>query len=786
MRRQTVGQLLAFVAFCAAPLTCFAAAGDVPEAEATLAEPDSETRRVAFVRLRLPIAGNADAVIQARLQRAVDRLTTEASAERRPLLVLEFASNPDGGATEFERALRLARFLVSEDMARVKTLAYVPDSIEGHAVLVALACEEIAMAPEAQLGRAGADEEAARPLEPGIRASYLQIAEARRTAPPAVVLAMVDRAAELVRVESDRGVEYALGEDLDLLREDRTIVAEEVLASAGTMAVFTGREARAEGIAKYLVTDREALARALAVPLDSLLEDQSLDGEWNPVMVDLAGPVTARSVKRIETLIGDELERSDINWVGVRIDSSGGSLSAALRLAQSLAELGDGEVRTVAYVPKRAEGPAALVALACDQLVMQQGAILVGEAKQTEPAAEQERVANPEPAEKDGENVKEDAEEVEPEAADDPAAGRPLGGLRELFKPNEEIDRSAERLTVREVLAPATLRTWSLLVATFDDDAELARYTNRTTGAERIFSPVELEEQAEGGEWRRGQLIKAAGETLSLDADQAAEAGIAWQTVEQFDDLRTLYGFTELPRTAEPNWALELVEALASPGLAALLLIVGIVGLYIELNSPGLGIGGFVASVALLLFFWSKFLDGTADWLEVMLFVTGVVFVLMELFVIPGFGIFGLGGALLVIASLVLASQTFILPKTETQLFELRNSLATVAGAGFGFLLLAGVLRQYLPQSAMFRRMTLAPMEEADRIEQGRREQLADYDHLVGRSGTATTDLLPAGRAEIDGEPIDVLTQGEVIDRGEAIEVVEAHANRVIVRRVNG
>lgn len=771
--------MVALVGCLAAPLACLAAASDEPESRNSPVEAGSETRRVALVRIRLPIAGNADAVIQARLQRAVDRLTADVEGDRRPLLVLELAPNPDGGATEFERALRLARFLVSDGMARVKTLAYVPDSVEGHAVLVALACEEIAMAPDAQLGRAGADEDDSRPLEPGIRASYLQIAEARRTAPPAVVLAMVDRAAELVRVESDRGVEYALGEDLDALREDRAIVSEDVLAPAGTMAVFTGREARAEGVAKYLVSDREALARTLAVPNADLLEDQSLDGEWNPVMVDLSGPVTARLVKRIETLIGDEIERGDINWVGVRIDSSGGDLSAALRLAQSLAELGDGEIRSVAYVPKRAEGPAALVALACDQLVMQQGAVLIGEASEEEPAEE------PEPGAEEAADAAE-PEDENAEVAEDPAAGRPLGGLRDLLGDAAKPDLTAELTTVREVLAPATTRTWSLLSATFDASSELTRYTNRTTGAERVFSPEELEDQPDAGEWRRGETIKAAGKTLSLDADQATEAGIAWQTIEQFDDLRTLYGFTESPRTAEPNWALELVEALASPGLAALLLIVGIVGLYIELNSPGLGIGGFIASVALLLFFWSKFLDGTADWLEVMLFVTGLVFILLELFVIPGFGIFGLGGALLVIGSLVLASQTFILPKTESQLIELRNSLATVAGAGFGFLLLAGVLRQYLPQSAVFRRMTLAPMEEADRIEQDRREQLADYDHLVGRSGTATTDLLPAGRAEIDGEPIDVLTRGEVIDRGEAIEVVEAHANRVIVRRVRG
>lgn len=753
--------LVAALAVCQAALAAADAAVEEPPVAAEVDDDQSDAapqRRVALVRVRLPITGNDDAVYQARLQRAVDTLLVDPApaGDRRPLLVLEFATSPDGGVTEFERALRLARFLVSDQMARVKTLAYLPDSIEGHAVLVALACEEIAMAPEAQLGRAGADEDDARPLEPGIRASYEQIAEARRTAPPAVVLAMVDRSAELVRLETDRGVEYALGSELETLRAERTIVSEDVLAPKGTLAVFTGREARAEGIAKYLVADREALARALAMPSESLLEDQAIAGEWRPVMVDLSGPVNQRIVRRLETLIGDELERTGANWVGVRIDSSGGDLPAALRLAQTLADLGNGEVRTVAYIPKRAEGPAALVALACDQLVMQNGAVLRGVEAEAKPEG------------------------------DDDDAGRVLKeGLQDLLvDPQEQID--AARLTVRETLAPASSRTWSLLAATFDPSLELARYTNRQTGAERVFCPEELEEQPGGADWRRGEAIKGAGETFELTANRAAETGVAWQTVDQFDDLQALYGLTEPPRTSEPNWALELVEALASPGLAALLLVVGIVGIYIELHSPGVGLGGFVATVALLLFFWSKFLDGTADWLEVLLFVTGMVFVLLELLVLPGMGIFGVGGALLVIASLVLASQTFILPQTETQLVELRNSLATVAGAGFGFLILAGVLRHYLPQSSLFRRATLAPLEEADRIEQGRREQLADYEHLLGKEGVATTNLLPTGRAEIDGEPVDVVTRGEVIDRGEPIEVVETHASRVVVRRVQG
>ncbi|NJN00887.1 MAG: hypothetical protein HC793_04880 [Aquincola sp.] len=94
--------------------------------------------------------------------------------------------------------------------------------------------------------------------------------------------------------------------------------------------------------------------------------------------------------------------------------------------------------------------------------------------------------------------------------------------------------------------------------------------------------------------------------------------------------------------------------------------------------------GGFVAGICFLLYFWSKHLGGTADWLEVLLFLAGVSCILLEMFVLPGAAIFGLGGGLLIIASLVLASQTFVVPHSQADMDRLRSSIAIVVGAGVG------------------------------------------------------------------------------------------------------
>jgi len=103
----------------------------------------------------------------------------------RPVLVFEFSSskNQSGQGSDFERALKLARYLSSREASAAKTVAYIPHSLKGHAVLVAMACEEIIMAPEALIGDAGMDEPAEEGIDPTILSGYREIANRRRTIP---------------------------------------------------------------------------------------------------------------------------------------------------------------------------------------------------------------------------------------------------------------------------------------------------------------------------------------------------------------------------------------------------------------------------------------------------------------------------------------------------------------------------------------------------------------------------------------------------------------------------
>jgi membrane-bound ClpP family serine protease len=205
----------------------------------------------------------------------------------------------------------------------------------------------------------------------------------------------------------------------------------------------------------------------------------------------------------------------------------------------------------------------------------------------------------------------------------------------------------------------------------------------------------------------------------------------------------------------------------------------------VELHVPGIGVGGFLAAVCFLLFFWGHYLPGSPFWLEITLFLAGIACLLVEVFVLPGLVIFGLGGGAMVLISLVLASQTFVLPRNEYQVEKLEHTLLSIAGAGVGLIAACAVLRRWLPRAPAYRHMVLEPPagEEARTI--SRHETRADLESLLGSQGVTTTQLSPAGKARFGNTLVDVISGGDFIPRNTPVTVAEVHGNRVLVRPVD-
>jgi membrane-bound ClpP family serine protease len=679
--------------------------------------PDARPPEAILLPVRLPLTGTRDTQIRSTILRQLDRLRGQPN--KRGILVLRFDAGPadNASASDFGRALELARFLTSGRLAGVKTVAWLPEGTSGHAVLVALACDTIAMPPAAELGPANVTEPV---VDDAMRAAYREIASRRRTVPPAVAVAFIDPALRVLRVTTDSGSEFVAEGDLAEVRARAAVVATEKLEPVPL--ALTGRRARELGFVNLLASSPAELARGLGVAERSLVADPSLEGGWKGVQVSLSGGIGPDAVSRLRNRI-ERAVSDGANFICLRIDSAGGSPEQSLVLANWLAGLDPARVRTVAWVPREARGDAALVALACDEIVMNPAAVLGGEGA----AAIDKRRA-------------------------DAIAVAWRGGVAKLRD-----------------------RAWSLPLATVIPEITVRRAEQQGTGRVEFFSEEELAARKDRDEWRLGGEVGRG--PLMLTGRRAEELGLVPHLADDLAGLRRAYGLDEEMGIVEPGWADELLAALASPSLAWLLLLIGGAGLYIELKTPGVGFGGFVAMVAFIVYFWSQYLNGTAGWLEVMLFLAGFVCVLAEIFVLPGFGVLGLGGGLLVIASLVLASQSFVLPANDYQLRQMQWSLFGILAAVAGVATLAAVVHRWLPSTPGLRMVLLEP-PAPDGFDDH------DIEALIGVEGITTTRLAMAGKARIAGEVRDVASDGMLVEPGRAVRVVEVRGGRLIVRPV--
>jgi membrane-bound serine protease (ClpP class) len=298
----------------------------------------------------------------------------------------------------------------------------------------------------------------------------------------------------------------------------------------------------------------------------------------------------------------------------------------------------------------------------------------------------------------------------------------------------------------------------------------------RATAESRKRPPLLAEAMVDADVVVRG--ITEKGKLLTLTTDEALKHKLAEQradTIESALDKLGL-GTPELHRAA-PNWAENVVRFLTHPVVSSLLITIGMLGIILEIRTPGFGVPGALGISSLALFFWGHWLVQLAGWEELLLGVGGIVLLLLEVLVIPGFGVAGLLGIGAIIASLVLS------------LVGAGDSAAFVVGAAgrvvlaLVFALIASlVLLRFLPHLPFGRRLILKRGLLAAEGYASAPESDAQW---LGKTGRATSPLRPAGIADIDGRRVDVVSDGEHIDAGQFIEVTRVDGNRVVVRRIS-
>ena len=270
--------------------------------------------------------------------------------------------------------------------------------------------------------------------------------------------------------------------------------------------------------------------------------------------------------------------------------------------------------------------------------------------------------------------------------------------------------------------------------------------------------------------------VVAAGELLTLTTGEALELRVATAEVADYEELLAATGLAGSATVdTRPNWAEGVVRFLSNPLVAPFLLSFGFLGLMIEIKTPTFGLAGGIGLLSLTAFFGARYIVNLAGMEELLLLAAGLVLIAAEVFVIPGLGLAGVAGTVL-----VLASATLSMVGSYPSMSEVISSFGFIAVAILFVAVFAFALVRHLPYSRSLKGILLsdATSREAGYL------SAPDRQDLIGAVGRTVTDLRPSGTAEFGDERVDVVTEGPFLDAGAAVKILRAEGYRHVVREV--
>lgn len=297
--------------------------------------------------------------------------------------------------------------------------------------------------------------------------------------------------------------------------------------------------------------------------------------------------------------------------------------------------------------------------------------------------------------------------------------------------------------------------------------------------------------------WKRDPLIAEAmvdprlfiegisdtGKIVAFTANEALENGYCEAIVEDINELLEKAEINNYEiKKYEPTRLEGLIGFLVSPAIQGILIMLIVGGIYFELQSPGIGFPLGAAVIAAVLYFAPLYLEGLAENWEMVIFIIGIVLIALEVFVIPGFGIAGIGGIILVIAGLVLSMVDNIIFDfefhSEQALIIILKSFVVVSVSIF----LSFILSLYLSKKALTSKaFSWIVLNSTQQKEEGFVGVDSKQKDLIGKTGLASTNLRPSGKVEIDDDYYDAISEIGFISRGEKVKVIDYRSGQVYV-----
>jgi len=690
-----------------------------------------------------PISGNAIVRIKKQVQDARNNVA-------RPIRTVIFDFTPAGkpaATPDYGFCYDLANYINS--LTELKTVAFANAAVSGHTVLPVLACKELVMSREASIG------EIVKPGDPfphSMSQAYDEILGDARAPLQAVVRKMTDPALPLGRGQKN-GVEWFI----DLRDKDKFVRAGGVVpdptplpfAKPGMPGVFPTDKAKQLGLVKVTAETRADAAALFDLNPANLREDPLGDRPPVAFRYILRGTIDG-GVKEATRRVVQDVIRQKGTHLFVQIECGDGDLSAARDIADTFqkAEQGQEGLVVVGFVADTATPAGTVIAFGCRELVLSKRS--------------------------DVRDAAGEAQEAE------------IGDFEPVLHRGDVNTPEFLRKNLKELAAPHNIPE-VLIDGMLDRDLVIIRaHAANERGRRRLMTEQEFD--AAKANWVSEGTVKPKGQLLKLNATRAVELGVARFAVDGRDlaAVYPLYGI-EPPavKEATPGWLDKFATFLRLPPVTVLLVVIGFAGLVLELKVPGTTVPGITAALCFILIFWAHTgVNGNAAILGGMLFLLGLVLVLLEVFVIPGFGAPGVLGILFMLGGIGIATLDKI-PQTGDEWTDFGGKVGQYMLAMIGSVILAFTVARFLPQIPYANRLMLVP--PADRTGTDPAIELpgaALAASLLGAVGSAATALRPAGMAQFGDQYVDVVTEGGFIAAGTRVQVVEVEGTRIVVREV--
>jgi membrane-bound ClpP family serine protease len=679
-----------------------------------------------------PIKADTAELVRRRIDDAMGR-------QKRSIGTIVFDFNPDelpSGTSNFGVALDFAEFIRRLNLGEpglppMTTLAYVRKAVTKHTVLPVIACSQMIFAPDGSIGDIPPED--AR--KETVRAAYRD--QAKYHGSPDLVLRLLDPQLPLKRVRTPQGDRIVSATTIaEWKKQGKDFIVEtgDLRGLEPGRVLIDADTARGFGLAQAIHATREQLIEAVGLSRRALAEDWLTDRTWVPWRIEVRGSLDAGKVQSLERRIKNAIAHN-ANLIILQLDSEAGDIRHVATLAQELRTLKDNAgvhaVRTVAYLPPgKLTGAATFLALGCSEIIFGKDAV--------------------------------------------------LSDFHYL--------PDADRQLVAEMIMPlATTQGYParLFEATVTPGMKLVRVKSRGDAHPAMQLVTEAEFKADQGtplpRWTSFGVLQPGDKLLRITPDLAREWQIASATdVDTLDALYQHLGIdSEQVRVSRDDTLDRIAEFFREPWVEFLLIMFGILGLILEVKLPGTTIPGTIAALCFVLFFWAHSFVGQFTLLAILLFVLGLAMIAVEVFIVPGVAFVGLAGIALVIVSLALVTLDRW-PTTSQDLVSLGSTLTT-----FGLSLVAAVagaiaLAHYLPSIPYANRLVLKPPTE------GAESSIhpAVPSRMLGEIGVSVTTLRPAGKAQFGEQFLDVIAEGDYVEPGKRVQIVEIEGYRIVVKEI--